>query len=96
MKNIPESLLSTSALLTESFPNGITQDEYKALIFILYEHMSDRNLSEVLSFFVDKDKIVISNDIPKHCTGQGLQLEMIKNVQENLNRHGFQEWIDED
>lgn len=95
MKRIPENLLSTYNLLTRAFPNGINQSEYEALINLLYEHMSDRNLSDVLVFFTEKDKALISNDIPKYYTGQNNQ-DTIKEVRRKLDENGFGDWVNED
>ncbi|MDN3019941.1 hypothetical protein PH210_27755 [Paenibacillus sp. BSR1-1] len=50
-KEIPEHLKSTYNLLTKAFPNGVTESQYLHILGILYEHMSNRNLSEIVSLY---------------------------------------------
>ena len=96
MKDIPNHLQKTYKLITSSFPQGIKQNEYEILIYILYEHMSDRNLSDILSIITNKDIIIVSNDIPQYCSDHNLNHDMTNEVMTKLNEHGFQEWIKED
>ncbi len=60
---VPMHLISTFNMLKKAFPNGIDYTSYYPVVSLLYDHMSDRNLADIVSYFVDKDSSDILNDI---------------------------------
>jgi hypothetical protein len=67
------------------------EEEYISIISLLYDHLSDRNLAEVLSFCIMKDRMEIYNDIAQYH-----QANVIEEVKLKLNCAGFEEWINEE
>ena len=63
--NIPDSLKSTLEMLSQAFPDGIGEECYWILIYLLYDHMADENLALVMSNVIDKSFEIIANDIYK-------------------------------
>jgi hypothetical protein len=98
MKNtIPEHLQSTYRLLSLAFPKGIDNAQYLPVLFILYEHMCDGNLAEVIALFTGKDYGIVLNDVHRVGSVSYNPSSMeIKNVRDLLLRHGFEKWINED
>ncbi|WHX98036.1 hypothetical protein [Neobacillus sp. DY30] len=94
-KEIPEHLKNTYSLLTRAFPNGVTESQYLHILGILYEHMSDRNLSEIVSLFTNKSSSVVKNDIYKVKANNNLLMNKGK-TEDILKVYGFMDWINED
>ena len=49
---LPDALKSTYDMLAESFPDGINEEQYWIILYLLYDDMSDENLAIVMSHFV--------------------------------------------
>lgn len=92
-KTIPDYLESTYNLIKNSFGESIDEYTYQGLIVFLYGSMSDRNLSYILSIFIDKDEIEINNDIPKYYK---LDSKNFKAIKQKLISNGYLEWLDEE
>ena len=54
----------TYILLNSAFPGGVPEPFYLPLLFVLYEEMSNRSISRVISFVTDKEYSEVYNDIP--------------------------------
>lgn len=67
MSNVPDYLKSTIDLINRTFPDGIDEKLYFILLYLLYDHMSDENLSKVISVCINKKQALICNDIYKAC-----------------------------
>lgn len=91
---IPEYLKSTYTMLSETFPNGICEEDYWIILYLLYDYMSDENLALIMSFFIDKPVEIIVNDIYGVCHME-LDSEVLNEVENRLNKFGFEEWKDE-
>ncbi|MGF9908939.1 DUF3349 domain-containing protein [Brevibacillus sp. HB1.2] len=92
---IPKHLESTLNMLKRAYPNGISDKECFPLMSLLYEHMSDRNLAEVISFITGKEVAIALNDIHKSVSTKQLSEQELNMVREKLLEHGFEKWIDE-
>lgn len=88
---IPEFLESTYSMLTESFPNGIREEYYWVILYLLYDHMADENLALVMSCFTNKPLEIIANDIYKVCRME-FDSELIEEVKSRFDECGFKEW----
>lgn len=95
MKPIPEHLISTVSLIKKAYPDGIQNHEYLAILSILYEHISDRNLADGISLATGKDSSVVYNDILGLSQAKS-DISIICVVMDKLKRAGLQAWIDED
>lgn len=93
-EQIAEHLMKTVSLIKSAYSAGIPDDEYKAVLCILYEHMSDRNLAETMSFYTGRDYAIVYNDVldvgSKKAAIQNTQLAMDK-----LINAGLLKWIEE-
>jgi hypothetical protein len=93
-KTIPAHLASTYQLIQCAFPHGIDNQMYFPLLRILYEHMSDRNLAQVISEYSGKDYYGVLNDI--YGVGElGTVLpEGIDSVKQKLmNCNYYENWL---
>ena len=88
---IPEYLKSTQAMISQAFPDGMDEESYWALIYLLYDHICDENLVLVLSTFVEKPWGVIANDIYK-VNRFKIDEKILQKVKAGLDAHGFEEW----
>ncbi len=88
---LPDYLESTQEMISQAFPDGIDEESYWALIYLLYDYIADENLALVLSVFVEKPWEVIVNDIYK-VNGLRVEEKVIKKVKAELDAHGFDEW----
>lgn len=93
MNAIPTHLLSTYNMLTAAFGKVLHQHDYEGVIRLLYSSMSDRDLSRLLSCFVDKAPGVIDNDIPKYYNADE---NAYFDVRERLIACGYEEWLNEE
>lgn len=91
---VPEYLESTYNMVSQTFPDGICEDEYWVMLFLFYEHMSDRNLALIMTYFTDKPSEVILNDIYKSCHIK-FTSELLDKVRDKLDKCGFEEWKNE-
>lgn len=88
---IPEFLKSTYIMLFETFPNGICEEYYWIILYLLYDYMADENLALVMSFFIDKPLGVIENDIYRVCKME-FDFELLDEIKSRLDKCGFEEW----
>lgn len=90
---LPAHLLATVTLIGRAYPHAIPETEYAAVLRILYDHMSDRNLADVISYVTGKDIALTYNDVlgvPSSAVGR----ELLQAVNDKLVRAGLQAWID--
>ncbi len=91
---VPMHLVSTFNMLKKAFPNGIDYTSYFPVVLMMYDYMSDRNLADLISYFVDKEYGDILNDI--YSINKVAINEVDKrNVYEALKSAGYEEWIEE-
>ena len=84
-------------LLSKAFPAGIEEHEYVPLIILLYEHMSDRNLAEIVSLFIGKNYEEVYNDVLFVGGNKTtISLDSLNIVRNKLLNSGFNDWIQED
>ncbi len=88
---IPDYLKSTYTMLFQAFPNGVDEERYWAVLYLLYDYMADENLALIMSVFVERPLEVIANDIYKVCQLK-LDKEVIKEVKRKLDTYGYEEW----
>ena len=91
MINIPDFLKSTQEMLLKAFPDGISEECYWALLYLLYDHMADENLALVMASVVEKPLEMIANDIYKVYYIE-FDKRVIQWVECRLNKQGFEEW----
>lgn len=92
---VPDFFKSTQAMLLQAFPDGIDEESYWVLLYLLYDYMADENLALVMSSFVKKTLGMIENDIYKACDLK-FDENVIQQVKCRLNTYGFEEWKNEE
>ncbi len=93
-KTVPMHLISTFNMLKKAFPKGIDYTSYYPVVALLYENMSDKNLADIVSYFVDKDSSVILNDIYS-LNSVAINNKDKEEVYKILKTAGYDEWIKE-
>ncbi|MBW4561230.1 MAG: DUF3349 domain-containing protein [Mojavia pulchra JT2-VF2] len=92
---IPHHLQSTYKLIQCAFPNGIEPENYEPLLALLSEEMSDRNLAQVIAYYVGKEYSVVLNDVYRVQSIDIPKAEAIANLKNNLFSCGYQQWLEE-
>ena len=92
---IPDFLRSTYTMLHQAFPNGVDEESYLALLYLLYDYMADENLALIMSAFVDRSWGVITNDLYK-IPQMKFNKKAIKEVKRKLDKCGFEDWKKEE
>ncbi len=93
-KAVPLHLVSTFNMLKKAFPKGIDYTFYFPVVYLLYDYMSDKNLADIISYFVDREYSIILNDI--YSINKVAINEADKRlVYEKLKSAGFDEWSKE-
>lgn len=88
---IPDYLQSTYLLLVQSFPNGISDEYYWAILYLLYDYVADENLAIVMSRFAGKSWAMVTNDLYGVCQMK-FAPRLLDEVREKLDANGFEEW----
>lgn len=94
LKTIAPHLLSTYQMIKCAFPDGIESSAYLALLAILYDELSDRNLAEVIAYYTGKDYAVVLNDIYR-VHSIDVSVEAIGKVKSRLLSCGYEDWLKE-
>jgi hypothetical protein len=92
---LPEHLRSTHQLVASTFPNGIDAASYVPLLKLLVEHMSTRNLVDVIFIYTGKELWIVYNDV-LGASGAVVPDQDLDRVRTMLEANGFQRWISED
>lgn len=87
-------LEDTKKLIYRSLGEDLSSADYKLLIRIFHEHMSNRNLAKLLSQLFNKEEIGYYMEIDKIMANEDYDEENIKTIRQKLNNGGFEEWID--
>ena len=82
-------------MLLRAYPRGLPDEDYEALISLLYEHMSDRNLAQVISHLFSKEYIVVWNDVGRIQSGTKTSKDASARVLQTLTDAGYAEWTRE-
>lgn len=94
--HIPAYLVSTYKMMECAFPDGIANDKYLPLLVVLQEKLSHRNLAEVVSIFLQEDKVIVMNDLYRAMSVDIPTSESIKTIKQYLLPCGYQNWLAED
>jgi len=88
-------LQSTYKLIQCAFPNGIEAEDYEPLLALLSQEMSDKNLAEVIAYYLGKEYSVVLNDVYRVQSIDIPKAEAIANLKNNLLGCGYQQWLEE-
>lgn len=88
-------LKSTQEMLAHTFPDGMSEECYWVLLYLLYDYMADENLALVMSGFIKKTIGIIENDIYKVPQLQ-FDEKKVQEIKFKLDAQGFEEWKKEE
>ena len=66
-------------------PDGISEESYWVLLYLLYDYLADENLALVMSDLVEKEMGTIENDIYKVCKMQ-FDDKLVKELRNKTNK----------
>ncbi|MBW3510169.1 DUF3349 domain-containing protein [Janthinobacterium sp. NKUCC06_STL] len=92
---LPPALSGAARMLCSAYPGGMPDTAYFAVLALLYEHFSDRNLAELMAAVTHKDAATVLNDIYA-CASSKPAPSAIAAVRNLLARHGLQAVCAED
>ncbi|CAM3218202.1 MULTISPECIES: DUF3349 domain-containing protein [Janthinobacterium] len=92
---LPPILSGAARMLRSAYPGGMPDTAYFAVLALLYDHFSDRNLAELMAAVTHKDAETVLNDIYACASSQPepSSVEAAKNL---LAQHGLQAVCAED
>lgn len=91
---LPTEMRSTAQLILCAYPQGILEDEYLMLLYLLHKHMSDRVLADCLTFFINKSAFAVLHDIYS-IASDSPDDNVLAPVYKRLIDCGFEDWIRE-
>jgi hypothetical protein len=94
--NLPPELRETFEMVHAAFPDGVPEDAYRPLLFLLCASMSFRPLATVVAAATGKDYPEVYNDVlgvGSASAPPGLEAGEIEKVKERLMEHGYDEWL---
>lgn len=92
---LPPTLSGAARMLRSAYPSGMPDTAYFAVLALLYEHFSDRHLSELMAAVTGKDAALVLNDIYA-CASSKPAPSAIAAARNLLVRHGLQAVCAED
>ncbi|GJD16201.1 hypothetical protein RIVM261_011570 [Rivularia sp. IAM M-261] len=95
-KTIPTHLVSTYQLIKCAFPQGIEEHNYFPLLSLLYEHMSDRSLAQVIAEYTGKDYHVVLNEVYRVGEMETFSFDVTESVRKKLMNCGYEKWLSEE
>jgi hypothetical protein len=95
--SVPDHLITTHAMLSGAFPDidHLTETDYHVILKILMEHMSHRNIVDVMAALVPKHPAFILNDVYRTFHMHFPDQDIVRITQE-LEKHGYAAWLAEE
>lgn len=91
-KTVSVHLASTYQLLQCAFTNGIDEQEYLPLLAILYEHMSNRSLAQVIAKYLGRDYYFVLNDVYR-VGAEAQSSDLTEHVKQKLIACDYEKWL---
>ncbi|BAZ10099.1 hypothetical protein NIES4071_19130 [Calothrix sp. NIES-4071] len=92
-KIIPTHLVSTYQLIKCAFPQEIDDESYLPLLSLLYEHMSDRSLAQVIAEYTGKDYHIVLNEVYQVGAMETFSPDATKPFRIKLMGCGYERWL---
>ena len=86
---LPPTLSGAARMLRGAYPGGMPDAAYRAVLSLLYEYFSDRNLSELMAAVTHRDAAAVRNDIYA-CASSKPEPSAIEAARRLLEQHGLQ------
>ena len=82
-------------LIEKSFKN-IKDIDYKIIMRIFYEHLSNRNLAKLISILYDLNEIDVYFEIDIIIFKEKFDESLLENTLKVLKENGFDKWVEEE
>ena len=92
---LAEPLRPVLALLQRAYPDGVPKKDYPALLVVLGDLLSDRNLAQVVAEFTDDETVVVANDAAAAHSVAPPAKQDVTRVRAALEAHGLADFDDE-
>jgi hypothetical protein len=89
----PEHLKDDLSMLRRAFPDGVPGDDYMALLAVLQDDSSERNLAILVAELIGGEDVVVANDAAAATSIYKPRVEDVNRVRHLLLQHG---WMPED
>ncbi|MDO8041821.1 DUF3349 domain-containing protein [Janthinobacterium sp. SUN137] len=86
--SLPPTLSGAARMLCSAYPSGMPDTAYFAVLALLHEHFSDRNLAELMAAVTAKDAAKVLKDIHA-CASSKREPAAIAATRNLLARHGL-------
>jgi hypothetical protein len=94
--NMPLYLTSTFDLIRCAYPEKIPEEDYFALLFILYNRLSFRNIGLVIEFLTGECKYVAYNNALAAQSDKRPDQNEVDRVLDKLIICGYDRWVQEE
>lgn len=89
---VPDSLKSTVEMLSQAFPSGVASQDVLPLFRLLYDHLSDRNLVQVLRAVAKRPEEVQLNSVYEAAQLSAGD-QKVAELKDKLRGHGYDQWL---
>lgn len=96
MVELNDSCKEVYDFLTRIFPEKWTESEYHIVLKLLYPHMSQRNIADVVSVFGEKDWATAYHDVLGTGTREIADVEIEKLILDRFKGSGLMELLEQD
>jgi hypothetical protein len=93
LKKLGPELLETEAMIRGAYPAGVPEDEYFALLALLYQGMGFRTVASVVSYVTGKSRAGVYNDVMGAVSEPELSAASIDRVRHKLQEQGYDAWL---
>lgn len=76
-------------MLNHAFPKGVRGNERAALLSLLFDQFSERNLRDLLAEFFDDERVLVLDEAIKAATDPGTDLATLVRVRSALSGQGW-------
>ncbi|MBW4603191.1 MAG: DUF3349 domain-containing protein [Calothrix sp. FI2-JRJ7] len=95
-KIIPAHLVNTYQLIKCAFPQGIEEHNYFPLLSLLYEHMSDRSLAQVIAEYTGKNYYIALNEVYRVGEMETSSSNIKDSIIKKFMDCGYEKWLSEE
>src|SRR6266536_138808 len=87
---VPPHLRALLDQLRAAFPSGVSQSDYRPLLVVLVDDMSEEGLSAVAGALTGRDPVVVANDAADAASRTPPRREDVDRVRRHLESAGWQ------
>jgi hypothetical protein len=92
---LAEPLRPALAVLQRTYPDGVPQQDYLAVLVVLGDLLAEENLALVVAEFTDDETVVVANDAAAAQSVNRPSKQDVTRVRAALEAHGLAELYDE-